>query len=96
MPPSPGRSVSSHLVSRLRKALYGLKQANSGSKARFDSGLVAWKESIDRRCCRKASTTTFLPNFVPALKSTFRLKKDWRITSQKGRDREAPSIQRAG
>lgn len=26
MPPSPGRSVSSHLVSRLRKALYGLKQ----------------------------------------------------------------------
>jgi len=34
MPPSPGRSVSSHLVSRLRKALYGLKQANSGSKAR--------------------------------------------------------------
>ena len=35
MPPSPGRSVSSHLVSRLRKALYGLKRANSGSKARL-------------------------------------------------------------
>ncbi|PHU19604.1 ATP synthase subunit alpha, chloroplastic [Capsicum chinense] len=32
MPPSPGRSISSHLVSRLKKALYGLKQENISSK----------------------------------------------------------------